>query len=63
MELCYAPMEGIAGYLHRNAGSGSISDIDKYMTPFVRPIRRKLSTKEKNDILPDLIKRCKSHRF
>ena len=54
MELYYAPMEGITGYLHRNVSRAVFPDIDKYMTPFIAANQKgKLSTKEKNDILPD----------
>lgn len=35
MELYYAPMEGITGYLHRNVSRAVFPDIDKYMTPFI----------------------------
>lgn len=54
MELYCAPMEGITGYLHRNVSHAVFPDIDKYMTPFIAANQRgKLSTKEKNDILPE----------
>lgn len=54
MELYYAPMEGITGYLHRNAYHAVFPDIDRYVTPFIAANQKgKLSTKEKNDILPE----------
>ena len=59
MELYYAPMEGINGYLHRNVSRAVFPDIDKYMTPLIAANQKgKLSTKEKNDILPDHNKEC-----
>lgn len=51
---CYAaPMEGITGYIYRNAHHRSFYGIDKYFTPFLTPKPKKdLNTREKNDILP-----------
>ncbi|MDO4312569.1 MAG: tRNA-dihydrouridine synthase family protein [Eubacteriales bacterium] len=54
MKYYYAPMEGITGYLHRNVCHSFFSDIDKYFTPFLAPNQTgRLSSKEKNDILPE----------
>lgn len=40
--------------MHRNVSRAVFPDIDKYMTPFIAANQKgKLSTKEKNDILPD----------
>ena len=54
MKYYYAPMEGITGYLHRNACHSFFSEIDKYFTAFLSPNERgKLNSREKNDILPE----------
>lgn len=56
MKLYYAPLEGIAGYIYRNAfheyfGKGHI---DKYFSPFIAPgVNQVLSLKEMRDILPE----------
>ncbi len=52
---CYAaPLEGITGYIYRNAHHQFFKGVDKYFTPFVTPKPKKgLSTREKNDILPE----------
>lgn len=52
---CYAaPLEGITGYIYRNAHHKYFSGVDKYFTPFVTPKPKKgLNTREKNDILPE----------
>lgn len=64
MQFYFAPLEGITGYVYRNAfrvhfdrihkdtcgGSG----IDKYYAPFISPgHNKKLSAKEKRDVLPE----------
>lgn len=50
----FAPMEGITGYIHRNAYEAVFPGIDKYFTAFIAPNQNgKLSAKEKNDILPE----------
>lgn len=52
---CYAaPLEGITGYIYRNAHHKYFRGVDKYFTPFVTPKPKKgLNTREKNDILPE----------
>ncbi len=55
MKFYYAPLEGITGYIYRNAhhthfGSG----MDKYFSPFiVADQTNTLKSKERNDILPE----------
>lgn len=55
MRFYLAPLEGITGYIYRNAlhdfyGEG----IDKYFMPFLAPhTKRSFNAKEKNDILPE----------
>ena len=52
---CYAaPLEGITGYIYRNAHHHIFQGVDKYFTPFVTPKPKKgLNTREKNDIAPE----------
>lgn len=54
MQYYLAPMEGITGYIYRNAYKEYFGDIDKYFTPFiVATSSRGLKTKELTDILPE----------
>lgn len=49
-----APMEGITGYIYRNAVEEYFPYMDKYFTPFIATNHNKLFTsRELNDILPD----------
>lgn len=52
---CYAaPLEGITGYIYRNAHHKFFQGVDKYFTPFVTPKPKKgLNTRERNDIAPE----------
>ena len=45
-----APMEGLTGFVYRNAYHRNFGDVDQYITPFIG--NRNLSSREKNDILP-----------
>ena len=51
MQYYFAPMEGIAGYIFRNAFIHNYGGADKYFTPFLSG--PKLGYKEINDILPE----------
>lgn len=54
MKLYFAPMEGITGYLFRNAFHEFFSGADKYYTPFLSPKQTGcLKSKELQDILPE----------
>ena len=54
MECYFAPMEGITGYVYRNAHHQFYGGIACYYTPFIAPNQsRKLTSREMNDILPD----------
>lgn len=54
MKIYSAPMEGITGYIYRNAHAKYFGGIDKYFTPFITPKQKKgWSSREKNDILPE----------
>lgn len=64
MQFYLAPLEGITGYIYRNAFHNYFDTIcsdgeqknliDKYYAPFISPgNNKKLTSKEKNDILPN----------
>ena len=54
MKYYFAPLEGITGYLYRQAHHAYYPGVDRYYTPFLVPKEKKqLSTKERNDILPE----------
>lgn len=54
MNIYLAPMEGITGYLFRNAFFSCFGGVDKYFTPFIATHTKKdMNSREKNDILPE----------
>lgn len=54
MRLYFAPLEGITGYVFRNAFHDCFDQVDKYFIPFIKPNQRgHLSTKERQDVLPE----------
>lgn len=54
MKYYLAPMEGITGYIYRNAYKKFFNNIDKYFTPFIAPNKSEsLKTKELRDVLPE----------
>lgn len=54
MQTYFAPMEGITGYIFRNAFEEYYGGIDKYFTPFIPTHSKKsMSSREKNDIIPE----------
>ena len=54
MKYYFAPMEGITGYIFRNAHNACFGGIEKYYTPFITPKPGKsMNTRERNDILPE----------
>lgn len=54
MNYYFAPMEGITGYIYRNAHAKVYKGIDKYFSPFISPVAKKdMKSKERNDILPE----------
>lgn len=54
MKYYLAPMEGITGFIYRNAYEEFFRDIDKYFTPFIVPNRSKnFKTRELRDLLPE----------
>ncbi len=53
-KIYFAPLEGITGYVFRNAYQTYFPYIDKYFTPFISPNQnRAMSPKEIKDILPE----------
>lgn len=54
MRYYMAPMEGLTGYIYRNAYNACFYPMDKYFTPFISPKASSgLSSRELNDILPE----------
>jgi len=54
MKIYFAPMEGITGYIFRNAHRKYFGGIDKYFTPFLAPNQTHcFMPREKRDILPE----------
>ena len=55
MKFYLAPLEGITGYIYRNALHDFYGDgIAKYFMPFLAPhTKRSFNAKEKNDILSE----------
>lgn len=54
MQIYFAPMEGITGYIFRNAHCHYFGGIDRYYTPFITTHKHKgLTSREKNDVLPE----------
>ena len=51
MKYYMAPMEGLTGYIYRNAYQKYFHDIDRYFTPFIT--NKKLDFKVKKDIDPE----------
>lgn len=54
MELYFAPMEGVTGYVYRNTHHAHFGGVDKYFTPFLSPNQNhRFSSREENDVLPE----------
>lgn len=54
MKTYLAPLEGITGYIYRNAYHTFFPDFDKYFLPFIAPHEKRcFNAKEKNDLLPE----------
>lgn len=54
MDYYFAPMEGITGYIFRNAHRACYPGIDKYFSPFISPNSNTyMNSREKNDVLPE----------
>ena len=51
MQYEFAPLEGITGYIYRNAHHAYFPSMDRYYTPFITPEQGKsFTTREWNDI-------------
>ncbi len=54
MQFYLAPLEGLTGYIFRNALAKYFTPLDKYFTPFIAANQKgKLSSRELKDILPE----------
>jgi len=54
MNYYFAPMEGLTGYIYRNAHKAFFNNIDKYFSPFIVANQSEsFKTKELNDVLPE----------
>lgn len=54
MKYYFAPMEGITGYIFRNAHHACFSGVERYYTPFLAPGSGKgFAARELRDILPE----------
>ena len=42
IQFYLAPMESVTGYVYRNAYHAMFGDMDKYVTPFIAPSKKKL---------------------
>jgi tRNA-dihydrouridine synthase len=54
MKIYMAPLEGVTGFIYRNAHAKHFGEMDKYFTPFISPnMHKKLTPREKNDVIPE----------
>ncbi len=54
MQYEFAPLEGITGYIYRNAHHACFPSMDRYYTPFITPKKGKsFTTREWNDIVAE----------
>lgn len=54
MKLYLAPLEGITGWIYRNALKECFGGFDKYFVPFIKPNQKgHFSTREKKDVMPE----------
>jgi tRNA-dihydrouridine synthase len=54
MKYYFAPLEGVTGYVYRNAYEAFFGQIDKYFLPFISPTKNKgFTSRELNDMLPE----------
>ena len=54
MKFYFAPMEGVTGYIYRNAHAAFFNNVDKYFMPFIATNQHgRLSTRELRDVLPE----------
>lgn len=60
MKYYMAPMEGLTGYIYRNAYQKYFHDIDRYFTPFIT--NKKLDFKVKRTLILSIIRVWKLFR-
>lgn len=54
MKYFFAPLEGVTGYIYRNAYQTFFEGIDKYFMPFISPTKNKgFTSRELNDVIPE----------
>ncbi len=54
MKFYFAPMEGVTGYIYRNAHAAFFNPVDKYFSPFIVANQHgNFKTKEIKDVLPE----------
>ncbi len=54
MKYYFAPLEGVTGYVYRNAYQAFFGQIDKYFMPFISPTKNKgFTSRELNDVVPE----------
>ena len=54
MKIYLAPMEGITGYIYRNAYDEVYGHLDKYYAPFISPAEKcPITPRERKDLLPE----------
>ncbi|HHV08903.1 MAG TPA: tRNA-dihydrouridine synthase family protein [Clostridiales bacterium] len=54
MQFYFAPMEGVTGYIYRNAHAAFFPHIDKYFSPFIVANQHEgFKSKEMNDVIPE----------
>ena len=54
MKIYFAPLEGITGYIFRNAYNGIYGHIDKFFAPFISPSEKcPLTPRERKDVTPE----------
>lgn len=54
MKIYFAPLEGITGYLFRNAYSEIYGNVDKFFAPFISPSDKcPMTPRERKDLIPE----------
>lgn len=53
MKIYYAPLEGITGYIYRNAHNSCFNHIDKYFSPFISATPNEFKNRDHNDVHPE----------
>mgnify|MGYP002522199097 FL=1 len=54
IQFYLAPMESVTGYVYRTVYQEMFGDMDKYVTPFIAPSKKKiLKTRERKDVAPE----------